>query len=137
MRHRFVILSRTLIACGMLAAASSLPLGGAAFGHHSGTMFDRTHPIAVVGTLTDFRWANPHSWITMAVPDGKGGTDTWTLEGGSVTFMVRNGWSRTSILNGDKIRAIVAPRRDNTDGGEFMSVKNLRTGITYQQNGHF
>jgi len=51
--------------------------------------------------------------------------------------MVRNGWSRTSILNGDKIRAIVAPRRDNTDGGEFMSVKNLRTGITYQQNGHF
>ena len=135
MRHRFVILSRTLIACGMLAG--SLPLGGAAFGHHSGTMFDRTHPIAVVGTLTDFRWANPHSWITMDVPDGKGGTDVWTLEGGSVTFMVHNGWTRTSILPGDKIKAIVAPRRDGTNGGEFMSVTNLGTGITYQQAGHF
>ena len=129
MRRWSVILSRNLFAGGLIA--------GAALAHHSGTMFDRTRPVAVVGTLTDFRWANPHSWISMAVPDRKGGTDTWVLEGGSVTFMVRNGWSRTSILNGDKIKAIVAPRRDGTDGGEFMSVTNLRTGIVYQQNGHF
>ena len=117
----------------LCALAVALP----AAAHHSGTMFDRGNPIAVVGTLTDFRWANPHSWISMAVPNGKGGTDTWTLEGGSVTFMVRNGWNRNSIVPGDKIKAIVAPRRDGTDGGEFMSVTNLRTGVVLQQNGHF
>lgn len=114
-----------------------LAVWGSASAHHSSTMFDRTNPLAVTGTLTDFRWANPHSWITMSVPNGKGGFDTWTLEGGSVTIMIRNHWDRTSIVPGDKIKAVVAPRRDGTDGGEFMSVTNLRTGITYQQNGRF
>jgi hypothetical protein len=130
MRRLSVALTRTFMISGLLAGAQALA-------HHAGTMFDRTNPIAVVGTLQEFRWANPHSWLSMQVPDGKGGSDLWTLEGGSVTFMIHNGWDRTSILPGDKIRAIVAPRRDGTNGGEFMSVTNLRTGKTYQQNGHF
>lgn len=124
-----------------LKAVPSLLLGGllagAALAHHAGTMFDRTNPVAVTGTMKEFRWANPHSWLSMEVPDGKGGSDLWTLEGGSVTFMVHNGWTRTSIMPGDPIKAIVAPRRDGTNGGEFMSVTNLRTGKTYQQAGHF
>ena len=90
--------------------------------HHSPAAFDRSQTIIVTGTVKKFAWANPHSWLYMQVPDGKGGDEQWTLEGGSVPVMARNGWTAKSIQTGQKVRVLVAPRKDGTNGGEFLSV---------------
>ena len=42
------------------------------FAHHSPAAFDRTKEVTLVGTVKEFRWQNPHTWIEVNVPDGKG-----------------------------------------------------------------
>jgi hypothetical protein len=56
------------------------------------------------------------------VPDGKGGSVDWKLEGGSVSILIRNGWTKDTIKPGDKVRLLISPRRDKAPGGEFFTV---------------
>ena len=42
---------------------------GPAFAHHSPAAFDRTKKVTLVGTVKEFRWQNPHTWIEVEVPD--------------------------------------------------------------------
>ena len=42
--------------------------------------FDRTKNVTLVGTVKQFKWANPHSWIELEVPNAKGGVDSWNIE---------------------------------------------------------
>src|SRR5215208_6702480 len=43
-----------------------------ALAHHSPAAFDRTKKVTLVGTVKEFRWQNPHTWIEVEVPDDKG-----------------------------------------------------------------
>ena len=113
---------RVLCALALGVATVALP-ATAAMAHHSAVAFDRSNPITLTGKVIKFQWANPHAWIDVAVPDGKGGTDTWRVEGPSVSILARNDWKRDSIKPGETIRLLVAPNRDGSNGGEFLVVK--------------
>jgi hypothetical protein len=102
--------------CALAFAAMS------AMAHHAGAPFDRAHAILATGTVKSFTWTNPHAWLYLTVPNGNGQGDEWQLEGPSVSVMVRNGWNVRSLQSGQKVKALVAPRRDGTKGGELLSV---------------
>ena len=53
-------------ALSLAVAMTLLPL--AAFGHHSYAMFDLRQTVTLQGTIRDFQWTNPHSWIWIDVP---------------------------------------------------------------------
>jgi len=108
---------------GALAVALMMAVPGTAIAHHSAASFDRSKPLVVAGTLKVFEWANPHTWMTVTVPDGKGGGEEWRLEGPSVSILARNGWKKDSVKPGEQIRLLVAPNRDGSKGGEFLTVK--------------
>ncbi|MBK9252876.1 MAG: hypothetical protein IPM70_13775 [Proteobacteria bacterium] len=54
-----------------LVVASCI-LSGNALAHHSFAMFDNDKQIRLVGTVTEFRWQNPHVYIHLEAPDPKG-----------------------------------------------------------------
>ena len=108
-----------IAALGALLWMGSIPPAQA---HHSSQAYDLTTRATLTGVVKDFLWANPHCWITLSVPDGKGGTDDWTLEGGSVSILVRNGWRAGTIKVGDKVEVLISTRRDKKPGGEFYTV---------------
>lgn len=97
-------------------------LMSAAGAHHSAAAFDRSKPYTMTGTVTRFNWANPHAWIYVSVPDGKGGEDTYELEGPGLNGMARAGWNGRTLKPGDKIKVVVAPYRDGSKRGEFMAI---------------
>ena len=68
----------TLIA-GIGVAATA----GAAAGHHSLAMFDRDHPIELVGTVREFKFVSPHALIVLEVTDNDTQPVLWKLEGDS------------------------------------------------------
>jgi hypothetical protein len=106
-----------------MMALLMLTVPQAAAAHHSAAAFDRSKPVIVEGTLKSFDWTNPHTWMTMVVPNGKGGAEEWRLEGPSVSILARNGWKQDSIRPGENLRLLVAPNRDGSKGGEFLTVK--------------
>ncbi len=65
--------------------------------HHSFFMFDTTKQITLTGTVTEFQWTNPHSYIEIDAPDQNGAVKHWTIEMGSPDSVC----SRASIGTGD------------------------------------
>jgi Family of unknown function (DUF6152) len=99
-----------------------LSIAGSALAHHSMTGFDRAKTVNLVGTVKGFGWVNPHSWIEMEVPNGKGGTDTWNIEMTAPGILAKAGWKSTTIKAGDKVSVAVHPLLTGEPGGLFVSV---------------
>ena len=59
-------MKRTVFAMAILGLALS---AGAALAHHSYAMFDRSKELVLAGTVREFQWTNPHSWIKLEVAD--------------------------------------------------------------------
>ena len=117
------------IACAVVMA---LGLGAPAFAHHSAAGIDRTKSVTLVGTVREFGWRNPHSWMEIDVPSEAGATVTWKVEMTSPTFLMRAGWKSNTIKAGDKVSVVVHPLRSGDPGGLFMSV-TLPTGQTLSE----
>jgi len=98
--------------------------------HHSQSAYDKDKQIILSGTVKEFRWANPHVWLYVMVPDGKGGETEWSLEGGSISVLARNGWRAKTLQPGDHVRVFVNPNKDGSPGGGFLTV-TLDDGSTY------
>jgi hypothetical protein len=90
--------------------------------HHSFAMFDNQKNVTLEGTVREFQWTNPHSWIQVVVKDGSGKNVEWSIEGGSPNGLMRNGWTRTSIKAGDKAAVVIHPLKDGTSGGSLVSI---------------
>ncbi len=93
-----------------------------AWAHHSMAGFDRTKTVSVTGTVKEFKWANPHSWIEMDVPDGKGGSTDWNVEMTSPAVLIRAGWKSSVMKPGDKVTVAAHPQQTGEPGGIFVSV---------------
>ena len=100
--------------------------------HHSSAGIDRAKSVELVGTIRQFSWTNPHSWMEVDVSDGKGGTLTWKVEMTSPAYLVRAGWKSTTVKTGDEVKVTVRPLRDGSPGGLFVSVL-LADGRTFTE----
>lgn len=108
---------RNLTAFLFICAAPPLVLA-----HHSAAMFDKSRELSLQGTVKEFRFTNPHTWIYLLVKNADGVDEQWELEGGSLTHMVRNGWTNKSIKAGEKITVKVYRRKDGALSGEYHDV---------------
>jgi len=95
---------------------------GAAHAHHSPAVFDQSKEIELEGIVTEFTWANPHSWIHMDVTNADGATERWSIEMNPPTYLVRGGWRSTTIKPGDRIKVVAHPLRTNEKAGQYVSI---------------
>ena len=68
-----------------------------AVAHHSFAMFDNSVTNTVSGTVEQFEYINPHTWLHVSVPDASGGAATWSFEMGSVAQLNRDGWNQETV----------------------------------------
>lgn len=109
--------------------AKSLALGLCAFGlfagpasaHHSFAMFDNEKVMELKGTVKEFQWTNPHTWIQLNVRNEAGAIQEWSIEGASVISLSRQGWKRNTLKVGDEITVKIHPLKNGEPGGSFMS----------------
>jgi hypothetical protein len=103
--------------------------GGAAFAHHSFAVFDTQHPLELQGTVQEFRFTSPHSFIVLEVKAADGSITIWNLEGASPSVLARDGWSSHSLKSGDEIKLSVDPLRSGAPGGAWIGQRtNFRSG---------
>jgi hypothetical protein len=103
---------------GIAVAISAIP----AFAHHSFAMFDAAASKTVEGTVKDFQWTNPHSWILLTVDNAQGQAEQWAIEMGGPQGLARQGWTPKTLRPGMKVQTVIHPLRDGSNGGQFMAV---------------
>jgi hypothetical protein len=107
---------KTLIATAI--AAMALPV----FAHHSMAGFDRTTTVSIEGTVKEFSWTNPHSWISVeTAKDGK--PVIWNFEMTAPGYLARAGWKKTSVQAGQKVTITGNPIVTGEPGALFVSIK--------------
>jgi hypothetical protein len=74
-----------------------------AFAHHGTANYDMTKAITLKGTVTEFRFINPHTLILYDVKSEKGEIEHWQAEATSPNHLVRAGWSKDIVKPGDEI----------------------------------
>jgi hypothetical protein len=90
-----------LIVCAGLAASAGLD---SAYGHHAfSAEFDATKPVKLRGTITRMEWINPHSWLHIDVAKEDGTVESWMIEAGPASVLVRRGWTKNSVLPGTEV----------------------------------
>jgi hypothetical protein len=127
-----IAIRTTTGALWLTVAFAALPV--AAIAHHSYAMFDLSQTVTLQGTIRDFQWTNPHSWIWIDVPDAKGAAQQWGIEGMSPNYLARRGWSKHTLRPGDKVSLVIHPLKGVEHGGSFMSV-TLADGTVMRQSG--
>ena len=104
-------------------ALAVLMSGTAAVAHHSSAMFDRSKTYVLTGTLKEYQFIAPHSWISViAAPDGKGKPTRWDIEGSTAARMKAQGITPQRLKPGDKVTIRTHPLRDGRTGGALIDI---------------
>ena len=70
-------------------------------GHHAfAAEFDAHRPVAVSGKVVKVTWLNPHARFSIRSDSAQG---TWEFVLGSPNVLIRQGWSRTTLKEGDVV----------------------------------
>lgn len=104
---------------GIALAVYAIP----ALAHHSFAMFDAEKVSTLTGTVKEFQWTNPHSWILLMVPNAQGVEEQWAIELGAPGGLARQGWVPKTLTPGMKVSTTIHPLKDGTNGGQFMAIR--------------
>ncbi|MGZ3272848.1 MAG: DUF6152 family protein [Caulobacteraceae bacterium] len=105
-----------------LAGGLAVLAGGAQAHHSFAVFFSSDHDVVTItGPVKAFHFTNPHGIIEIVVP-GKGKADQdWKAETNSPSIMVRRGWSKDVIKEGEVVTLQGWQARD---GSNYMRLRN-------------
>jgi hypothetical protein len=87
----------------LLVTFGVLVFSTAARAHHGARQVYEGKTITLMGVVTDYEWANPHSVLSVAVKDDQGKVEEWHAEILPLTEMLRAGWTKESVKPGDEV----------------------------------
>jgi hypothetical protein len=88
----------TLTVAGLLLIVS-----GPILAHHGQADHDTSKNVTVKGTMTDFKFINPHCLLFFDVTNDKGETEKWEGQLTSPNKLAHVGWTKYSLKPGDAV----------------------------------
>jgi Family of unknown function (DUF6152) len=107
---------RAAVLAGVFALA--VPL----FAHHGNAAYDMSKHVTLKGTVTAYKFINPHMEIYFDVTDAKGHVVHWIAEGTTPNMLSRRGWTKDSIRPGE---VITITGNQAKDGRPTMRVEKV------------
>ena len=103
----------------MFLSAAVLP----AYAHHSEVMFAPDREVLLTGTVKEFRYTNPHSYIQIVVPREGGQLVLWNIETDPPIALDRAGIESTTLQPGEKVTVRANPLKSGRPGGRLIDVR--------------
>jgi hypothetical protein len=113
-------MNRTVVGVGAVAAWCAI-VSAPAMAHHSVAMFDHDRKITLQGTVKEFQYTNPHSWLQILVTGDDGKTVEWDFEAEGPSSLLRNGIKAKTFSPGDKVTIVAYPMKDGRTAGALLS----------------
>ncbi|HEY4363013.1 MAG TPA: DUF6152 family protein [Bryobacteraceae bacterium] len=113
-----------VVAAGLGLLMAAVPV----LAHHSfAAEYDANKPVTLKGTVAKVEWTNPHARFYVNVKDDNGKVTQWNLELASPNVLIRNGWTRHSLSEGDQITVEGSQAKDGANMANAKTVV-LATG---------
>jgi uncharacterized protein DUF6152 len=107
----------------IVGVAAALCAAAPASAHHSDAMYDSGKQITINGTVKEFQYTNPHSWIQLLVPAPAGAPVEYSIETAAPIVLLRAGIKPSSLQPGDKISLRFHPLKSGAPGGSLIDIK--------------
>jgi hypothetical protein len=101
-----------------LGALTALP----ALAHHSNSAYQVDEIITLTGTVKEWRWSNPHTWLFLTVEGEDGTTQEWAVEGRAPGVLGRAGWTPTILQPGETVTVHASPSKNGDPVGIIARV---------------
>jgi hypothetical protein len=108
-----------LALCVLALLALATPL----LAHHGTAIsFDMDKQITLKGTVTEFKWTNPHVSLHFDVKGEDGKVVPWSAEATSPYFWAQRGYNKNAVKPGDEITITLHPGKAGNPSGLLMKV---------------
>jgi hypothetical protein len=116
--------------------AGLLAGGASAAAHHSiAAVYDGNRRVTVTGAVREFRFVNPHPWMTVAAIDDRGREQAWRLELDNLFELQGIGVTADTWRPGDRVIAMGSPSRDGVSALYVRQLDRPADGFRYEQVG--
>lgn len=106
----------------LLVIAGLFPAVQPATAHHSFAEFaEQVKEIS--GTIREFQFKNPHTWIQVVVDTDKGQQEEWSIEWGAPNSLARQGYRPSTFPPGAKVTMRIRPMRNGSPAGALVGAK--------------
>ena len=108
-----------LLTAGFGLLLSAVPM----LAHHSfAAEYDSTKPMKVTGTVSKVEWMNPHARFYVDVKEANGAVSNWNFELGAIPVLLKQGWTKNSLHQGDQITVEGSAAKDSSNTANARSV---------------
>jgi hypothetical protein len=111
-----------------LACATSL------FAHHSAAAYDTQKEVRITGTVKEYKFRNPHVYMTLEIKKADGSTALTEVEAGAASVLGPLGFTKDSVAVGDVVTVAGNPNRLNPDGSVLGKDLYKRDGTYFPLN---
>ncbi len=108
----------------------------AAHAHHSiSAVYDSDRQVTIEGIVTEFRFVNPHPFVTIEVKRNRGSKQQWRLDMDNRSELVEVGMTSQTLKPGDQIVVTGNPARTKSQSLYIRKLDRPADGFRYEQVG--
>lgn len=132
---------RHLVLLALVAIAIVAALPAPVAGHHgSNISYDMENLWTTKATIVDFKYANPHPWLTFTRVNDKGQTEEWTAElVTNPSFLIRAGWTKSrseeALKPGTVVELTLGTARVGGFNGCIRTIRNEKGELIVNSGG--
>jgi len=101
--------------------------------HHSYAVIDNSRVLEVTATIAKLEWVNPHIflWAYVADESQESGYQLYAFEAGSITMMIKSGWTRDDTVKvGEEVTIEYLPLFSGEPGGSLATLTHADGSVT-------
>ena len=104
---------------GLTLLAGAIPV----MAHHSfAAEYDSNKTVTITGTVTKVEWLNPHARFYVDQKGADGKIENWNFELGAIPTLLKRGWRKNSLKEGDQVTVEGYQAKDNSFSASALKV---------------
>jgi len=100
-----------------------LAVAAVSAGHHGTSTYDMEKEIQLIGTVKEWTFENPHSWLWLRTAVPQKTTEEWSIESAPPSYLSQRGWSASTLKTGESVTVLVSPLKVEPRRAILLEVK--------------
>jgi hypothetical protein len=100
-----------------------LAIAAVSMGHHGTSTYDMEKEFQLTGTVKEWTFTNPHSWLWLKAAVSQKTIEEWSIGSAPPSYLSQRGWSSSTLKTGETVTVLVSPLKGEPRRAILLEVK--------------